>query len=123
MICKDVCFNGSYIRHGTRSLFTKLDVEYSDAHQKKLTVESKIQDLSTPQDKKYAVEIFARHPATKLNLSATGEVYGGFGTYKMNSDAQYKRSFLTLQHGIITANINTNNKEVDFLVSINIYKN
>lgn len=113
---KDVTFNGTYIRHGTKSLLTRLDVEYSDQPHRKLIVENRIQDLSNSSTTKYRMDVLAQHPATKLDLLAFGEIFGGHGIYQLSADAKYKRSFLNLQHGELLAMLNSNQKAIDFQV-------
>ncbi|KAL0271734.1 UNVERIFIED_CONTAM: hypothetical protein PYX00_008731 [Menopon gallinae] len=115
---KDVTFNGTYIRHGSKSFMAKLEATYSPQIQKKFVIESKIQDLSASDSVKYKVDVLAQHPATKLDLLAVAEYFAGNGIYRASSDAKYRRSFLGLQHGTFDGRINANDKEVDFRKSL-----
>lgn len=115
---QDVTFNGTYIRHGSKSFLAKLEATYSPQTQKKLTIESKIQDLSDSDSVKYKLDVLAQHPATKLDLVAAAEYFGGGGIYQATCDAKYRRSFLGLQHGTFDGKINANDKEIDFRVRL-----
>lgn len=114
---KNVTFTSRLSQVDENDLFNlTFIVDYSPKLEKLLVFTANINDESQwPVDRKYTYKFTGEHPITKLKLTVEGFAHKHLNSFiETKHTADYVRSFLAEEHGILYAYANIDDKKVKF---------
>lgn len=115
---KDVTLKGNYYRGNVDLLRTDLVIDYSDDRDHTIALGAVLRDLYQEYGyTNYTLKFYANHLASELDIQLNGSLAAKPSYYKIESDANYKRSFYPEKHGKFLILLDANRKEFEYIVS------
>lgn len=112
---KDVTFDVNLYRGYQDLLKGNLIMDYTTDLAHLLTLTGTVRDQSsTVGYRNYSIDVLGLHDATALNLFGVGSIGSRPGIYQTDSYGRYKRSYLTLQEGVLKGGLIIPKKEIYF---------
>lgn len=113
---KDITFDANLYRGYRDLLQGQLVMDYTTEPSHLLTFKGSLKDHSSSivGHRNYSVDVYGLHDATSLDLFGVGSIASQPGIYQTDNYGRYKRSYLSVQEGILNGGLILPNKEIYF---------
>lgn len=114
---KDVTFKGELYRSPIDLIKTKFELDYCDDPDHFLSLQGKLQDLTTIVGyRNYSYEVIGVQAVSELDLYGVGSIGARPDLYETNNVGRYKRGYMPEQDGLLICMINLKDNEIHLWV-------